>query len=78
MTFPIREPISIIPFMEYIYVQGGDTLDLYTTAECNSYRRVRYKSFYSNSESAMINTLIPVSPPTNPLTGGVVSLLAIT
>ncbi|WP_081784373.1 TlpA family protein disulfide reductase [Segatella paludivivens] len=59
---PLNAPqfVSIMPIMEYVYVQGGDTLDLYTTAECNSYRRVRYKYFCSNSESAMINTLIPV------------------
>ena len=59
---PLNAPqfVSIMPIMENVYVQGGDTLDLYTTAECNSYRRVRYKSFCSNSESAMINTLIPV------------------
>ena len=59
---PLNAPqfVSIMPIMENVYVQGGDTLDLYTTAECNSYRRVRYKSFCGNSESAMINTLIPV------------------
>lgn len=59
---PLNAPqfVSIIPFMENIYVQGGDTLDLYTTAELTSYREFRYKSFCGNSESAMINTLIPV------------------
>ena len=59
---PLNAPqfVLIMPIMEYVYVQGGDTLDLYTTAERNSHRQVRYKSFYSNSESAMINSLIPV------------------
>lgn len=59
---PLNAPqfVLIMPIMEYVYVQGGDTLDLYTTAERNSNQQVRYKSFCSNSESAMINTLIPV------------------
>lgn len=59
---PLNAPqfVFIMPSMGNVYVQGGDTLDLYTTAERNSYREMRYKSFSGNSESAMINTLIPV------------------
>ena len=59
---PLNAPqfVFIMPSMGNVYVQGGDTLDLYTTAERNSYREMRYKSFCGNSESAMINTLIPI------------------
>ncbi|WP_434504311.1 peroxiredoxin family protein [Prevotella sp.] len=59
---PLSAPqfVSLMPILENVYIQGGDTLDIYTTAELTSYREFRYKSFGGNSESAMINTLIPV------------------
>ncbi|WP_018463206.1 TlpA family protein disulfide reductase [Segatella paludivivens] len=62
IQIPLNAPqfVFVMPIMENVYVQGGDTLDLYITAERSSYGEVRYKSISGNSESAMINTLIPV------------------
>lgn len=46
-----------LPNFGNIFIQPGDTLDVYTTNLTNEYFKPLYKSFRGNSESAMINAL---------------------
>ncbi len=43
-----------------VFVQPGDTIEIFTTLESTPYGEPRYMTYRSNSESAMINALLPI------------------
>lgn len=59
LDIPHQQFVYTNPFGD-IYVAPGDTLEMFTTMEgAPDGRGPRFKTFRSNSESAMINTLLP-------------------